>query len=85
MREKSASGLADRLRQMETAAGAPLVAPAPAPAVVVPNAAPIEEVAMRMKPGPKPKTVTHSVFLRVPADLHEYLDGQAIARTKGSL
>lgn len=84
MKEKSASTLADRLKQMETAAGAPLVAPAPAPVAQVPAVAPVEEVDMRMRPGPRPKKVTHSVFVRVPADLHEYLDGQAIARTKAT-
>lgn len=81
MRERNPTALADRLKQMETAAAAPLVATAPA---AVPQPSPTVEVIAPQKQGTKSRTVTRSVFLRIPEDLHEHLDGLAIARTKAT-
>lgn len=71
MKVKDPAALADRLRRLEGAATTPLIAPPP---IVVAAEAPATMA--------KPKAKTTSVFLRVPDELHVYLDGLAMARTR---
>jgi hypothetical protein len=71
---KKAKDVEDLAGRLAAAAATPLIAPA--------SPAPSPKAARERPAKPKKKQRSLSVFLRVPHDLHERLEAEAIARTK---